>query len=80
MCRYNEGLGLGTYVLGAVCGLVFASPNPSQVKRGIELVDNDKGFVHSLSSDVSSCLTPFISTVIIVKYEVIFLSAPLLGR
>lgn len=30
---------------GAVCGLVFASPNPSQVKRGIELVDNDKGTV-----------------------------------
>ncbi|KAH8093308.1 dihydroxyacetone kinase [Cristinia sonorae] len=27
----------------AVCGNVFASPNPSQVKRGIELVENDKG-------------------------------------
>ena len=46
MCRYNGRLGLGTYFLDAVCGLVFASPNPSQVKRGIELVDNDKGFVH----------------------------------
>ncbi|KAF8074735.1 dihydroxyacetone kinase [Lyophyllum atratum] len=30
---------------GAVCGNVFASPNASQVLRGIELVDNDKGTV-----------------------------------
>ncbi|KAG5645704.1 hypothetical protein DXG03_005399 [Asterophora parasitica] len=30
---------------GAVCGNVFASPNASQVRRGIELVDNDKGTV-----------------------------------
>ncbi|RDB15774.1 Dihydroxyacetone kinase 1 [Hypsizygus marmoreus] len=30
---------------GAVCGSVFASPNASQVRRGIELVDNDKGTV-----------------------------------
>lgn len=29
----------------AVCGNVFASPNASQVRRGIELVDNDKGYV-----------------------------------
>ena len=70
MCRYNGWLGSGIYVLGAVCGLVFASPNASQVKRGIELVDNDKGFVHSLSNDVNSFLTPFTSTVIIVKYGV----------
>lgn len=27
----------------AVCGNVFASPNPSQVRRAIELVGNDKG-------------------------------------
>lgn len=80
MCRYNGQLGSGTYFLGAVCGLVFASPNPSQVKRGIELVDNDKGFVHSLPNDVCSFLTPSISTVIIVKYGMVFLSAELLGR
>ncbi|KAF9563069.1 dihydroxyacetone kinase [Agrocybe pediades] len=30
---------------GAVCGNVFASPNASQVRRGIELIDNDKGTV-----------------------------------
>ncbi|KAJ8694713.1 hypothetical protein PTI98_007365 [Pleurotus ostreatus] len=29
----------------AVCGNVFASPNASQVRRGIDLVDNDKGTV-----------------------------------
>ncbi|KAL0065157.1 hypothetical protein AAF712_007827 [Marasmius tenuissimus] len=29
----------------AVCGNVFASPNPSQVRRGIDLVQNDKGTV-----------------------------------
>ena len=28
----------------AVCGSVFASPNPSQVRRGIDLVENDKGY------------------------------------
>ncbi|KAF7302413.1 Dihydroxyacetone kinase [Mycena chlorophos] len=27
----------------AVCGNVFASPNPSQVRRGIDLVENDAG-------------------------------------
>ncbi|KAI0065553.1 dihydroxyacetone kinase, partial [Artomyces pyxidatus] len=27
----------------AVCGNVFASPGPNQVRRGIELTDNDKG-------------------------------------
>ncbi|KAI0272604.1 hypothetical protein BC834DRAFT_857521 [Gloeopeniophorella convolvens] len=27
----------------AVCGNVFASPGPGQVRRGIELADNDKG-------------------------------------
>ncbi|KAG6908783.1 hypothetical protein DXG01_003312 [Tephrocybe rancida] len=31
--------------VGAVCGSVFASPNASQVRRGIDLVDNDKGTV-----------------------------------
>ncbi|KAF8906238.1 Dak1 domain-containing protein [Gymnopilus junonius] len=30
---------------GAVCGNVFASPNASQVRRGVELLDNDKGTV-----------------------------------
>ena len=29
--------------LGAVCGNVFASPNAQQVKRGIDLIDNDIG-------------------------------------
>ncbi|KAF7794311.1 hypothetical protein EIP86_005445 [Pleurotus ostreatoroseus] len=29
----------------AVCGAVFASPNPAQVRRGIDLVENDKGTV-----------------------------------
>ncbi|EGN96653.1 hypothetical protein SERLA73DRAFT_111299 [Serpula lacrymans var. lacrymans S7.3] len=29
----------------AVCGNVFASPSSNQVKRGIDLVDNDKGTV-----------------------------------
>ncbi|KAK1219666.1 hypothetical protein PQX77_017617 [Marasmius sp. AFHP31] len=29
----------------AVCGNVFASPNPSQVRRGIDLVQNEKGTV-----------------------------------
>ncbi|KAI0343088.1 dihydroxyacetone kinase [Trametopsis cervina] len=29
----------------AVCGAVFASPNPSQVRRGIDLVESDKGTV-----------------------------------
>ncbi|KAF8966336.1 dihydroxyacetone kinase 1 [Flammula alnicola] len=42
---------------GAVCGNIFASPNASQVRRGIDLVDNDKGRV--------PFLWPF--TVIIVK-------------
>uniref|UniRef100_A0A8H8CIP2 Dihydroxyacetone kinase n=1 Tax=Psilocybe cubensis TaxID=181762 RepID=A0A8H8CIP2_PSICU len=28
---------------GAVCGNIFASPNASQVMRGVELLDNDKG-------------------------------------
>ncbi|KAJ7213587.1 dihydroxyacetone kinase [Mycena pura] len=29
----------------AVCGNVFASPNPAQVRRGIDLVENDAGCV-----------------------------------
>lgn len=29
----------------AVCGAIFASPNPSQVRRGIDLVESDKGYV-----------------------------------
>ncbi|KAI9511391.1 dihydroxyacetone kinase 1 [Russula earlei] len=29
--------------VAAVCGNVFASPGPTQVRRAIELVDNDKG-------------------------------------
>ncbi|TFK39853.1 Dak1 domain-containing protein [Crucibulum laeve] len=29
----------------AVCGSVFASPNASQVRHGIDLIDNDKGTV-----------------------------------
>ncbi|KAH9940922.1 dihydroxyacetone kinase [Epithele typhae] len=29
----------------AVCGSIFASPNPAQVRRGIDLVGNDKGTV-----------------------------------
>ncbi|TCD71862.1 Dihydroxyacetone kinase 2 [Steccherinum ochraceum] len=29
----------------AVCGNIFASPNPAQVKRGIDLVENDKGVI-----------------------------------
>jgi triose/dihydroxyacetone kinase / FAD-AMP lyase (cyclizing) len=29
----------------AVCGNVFASPNASQVRRGIDLVSNEKGLV-----------------------------------
>ncbi|KIY51925.1 dihydroxyacetone kinase [Fistulina hepatica ATCC 64428] len=29
--------------VGAVCGSVFASPNASQVRRGIDLVENEKG-------------------------------------
>lgn len=32
----------GSYI-AAVCGHIFASPGPSQVRRGIDLVDNDKG-------------------------------------
>ncbi|KJA28019.1 hypothetical protein HYPSUDRAFT_178135 [Hypholoma sublateritium FD-334 SS-4] len=32
-------------MIGAVAGNVFASPNASQVRRGIELVDNEKGTV-----------------------------------
>ncbi|KAG5725447.1 Dihydroxyacetone kinase 1 [Termitomyces sp. T112] len=30
---------------GSVCGNIFASPNASQVRRAIELTDNDKGTV-----------------------------------
>jgi hypothetical protein len=30
-------------ILGAVCGNVFASPSAAQVRRGIELLDNEKG-------------------------------------
>ncbi|KAG5650709.1 hypothetical protein H0H81_011305 [Sphagnurus paluster] len=30
---------------GAVCGSVFASPNASQVRRGIELIESEKGTV-----------------------------------
>ncbi|KAI0731307.1 dihydroxyacetone kinase 1 [Earliella scabrosa] len=29
----------------AVCGSIFASPNPAQVRRGIDLTENDKGTV-----------------------------------
>ncbi|PSR90564.1 hypothetical protein PHLCEN_2v4857 [Hermanssonia centrifuga] len=29
--------------VAAVCGAIFASPNPSQVRRGIDLVENEKG-------------------------------------
>jgi len=29
----------------AVCGNIFASPNASQVRRAIDLVDNDQGTV-----------------------------------
>lgn len=29
----------------AVCGSIFASPNPAQVRRGIDLTENDKGAV-----------------------------------
>ncbi|TFK83140.1 dihydroxyacetone kinase 1 [Polyporus arcularius HHB13444] len=29
----------------AVCGSIFASPNPAQVRRGIDLVENEKGTV-----------------------------------
>ena len=32
-----------TIKLAAVCGSIFASPNPAQVRRGIDLVENDKG-------------------------------------
>jgi hypothetical protein len=35
-------LRLCSYV-AAVCGAVFASPNASQIRRGIDLVDNEKG-------------------------------------
>ncbi|KDR80673.1 hypothetical protein GALMADRAFT_135800 [Galerina marginata CBS 339.88] len=39
---------------GAVCGNIFASPNASQVRRGIELLDNDKGRVFlPINSDVT---------------------------
>lgn len=31
----------------AVCGNVFASPNATQVKRGIDLVGSDKGYAHT---------------------------------
>jgi dihydroxyacetone kinase len=29
----------------AVCGDVFASPNANQVKRALQLVENEKGYV-----------------------------------
>jgi hypothetical protein len=29
--------------IAAICGNIFASPNASQVRRGIDLVENDKG-------------------------------------
>ncbi|KAJ2930839.1 hypothetical protein H1R20_g6263, partial [Candolleomyces eurysporus] len=38
----NKGEGMLT---AAVCGNIFASPNASQVRRGIELVDNTKGTI-----------------------------------
>lgn len=31
----------------AVCGNIFASPNASQVKRGIDLVGSEKGYVYA---------------------------------
>lgn len=37
---------VGEGLLGAaVCGNVFASPNTNQIKKGLELIDNDKGIV-----------------------------------
>ncbi|KAF8817412.1 dihydroxyacetone kinase [Phlegmacium glaucopus] len=32
-------------LMSAVCGNVFASPNAQQVRRGIDLIDNDRGTV-----------------------------------
>lgn len=29
----------------AVCGNIFSSPNANQVRRGIELVENEKGTI-----------------------------------
>lgn len=36
-------LTLSLCLSAAVCGNVFASPNPAQVRRGIDLVDSDAG-------------------------------------
>ncbi|KAI6125431.1 Dak1 domain-containing protein [Pisolithus croceorrhizus] len=39
---HNTSTGEGI-LTAAVCGSVFASPNSSQVRRAIDLIDNDKG-------------------------------------
>jgi dihydroxyacetone kinase len=41
-------LSLNKTIVAAVCGNIFASPNPKQVQRALELVDNSQGFVPSL--------------------------------
>jgi len=55
--RYNNWLSYHNLVLilpmlpAAVCGNIFASPGPIQVRRGIELTDNEKGSgLHALTS------------------------------
>lgn len=58
-------------LIGAVAGNVFASPNASQVRRGIEMLDNEKGCVTSATvggtNGVNIYLFPTYRTVIIVK-------------
>ncbi|OBZ74139.1 Dihydroxyacetone kinase [Grifola frondosa] len=41
----HAGFATGCLLATAVCGNIFASPNASQVRRGIDLAENEKGTV-----------------------------------
>lgn len=64
----GQGMLTGTHALftqnyshcciGAVCGNIFASPNASQVRRGINLIHNNKGCVCTILSMNKSAELP----------------------
>ena len=53
--------------LAAAAGAVFASPNPAQVRRAIDLVPSDKGCVSAIYTILVLTANLVTSTVIIVK-------------
>ena len=55
----------------AVCGNIFASPNASQISRGIDLVDNKNGSVDQLCLLNSTTRVSFYSSILIIVKSVI---------